>query len=183
MDEVYVTELVTTGNMGYPKDEVAEVAICRMLADGSDFDLVYNDAVALDPRDLGKDSLDFLQQDCGMEPEELYAGEEKGIVAKHVQDVLFGKECTSYNVGSTYGKYLCFEPWDLTRNATMLPSISARLPIELKGPPEREHELIRLAYDRMCPGDPAEVGDGRRAIHLAQMAVSIMMVLRREGWL
>lgn len=182
MDEVYVTELVTTGNAGYPKDEVVEIAVCRMLADGSDFDLVYNDAVQLDPRDLGKDALDFLLSDCGMEPEELYAGEDQAEVARRLKDVLYGKECTAYNVGNVYGKYLCFEPWDMTRNATLLPSISMRLDPELKGPPEREHDLIVKAYETLCPGDPAQVGGGRRAIHLAQMAVSVLMGLRREGW-
>lgn len=31
MDDVYVVELATTGPSGYPKDTVAEIAVCRVL--------------------------------------------------------------------------------------------------------------------------------------------------------
>ena len=85
-------------------------------------------------------------------------------------------------MGNVFGKHLNYEPWDCTRNLTVLPSISMRLDPELKGPPEREHELIRTAYDELCPGDPACVGDGKGALDLARMAVSVLMRLRAEGW-
>lgn len=182
MEEVYVVEIAASGPKGIPNDAVAEVAVCRMDADGGDFDTVFSDSVLLDPRDLGKDSLDYLSINYGIEPEELYMGAEASVVSDHLKDVIYGHECTSYNVGNVFGKYLNFEPWDCTRNLTILPSISVRLDRELKGPPEQEHELIRKAYDSLCPGDPASVGDGRRAIDLAQMATSVLMRLRSGGW-
>lgn len=181
MDEVYVVEIAATGPKGSPQDGVAEIAVCRMLADGSDFDTVYNDGVALDPLDLGKDSLDYMEGNYGILPEELYAGTPVGRAVADFQRAVFGRECTSYDMGNVFGKYLSFEPWDATRNLTLLPSISLRLPGALKGVPEQEHLLIRKAYEALCPGDPACVGDGRRALHLAQMAVSVLMVLRRRG--
>lgn len=183
MDEVYVVEVASTGIVGIPKDVVAQVAVCRMDAAGRDFDTVFDATVSLDPRDLGKDALDHLSGCYGIEPEELYAGDPADRVAERLQDIIYGKECTSYNVGNVFGKYLSFEPWDCTRNLTLLPSISVRLGGDLRGPPEREHELIRAAYSRLCPDDPAMVGTGRGALELAQMAVALMMVLRREGWL
>lgn len=182
MDEVYVVEIATTGPKGAPDDGVAEVAVCRMLADGSDFDTVYDGSVLMDPRDLGKDALDHLTNVYGIKPEELYSGEDLDIVAKGLQKTIFGKECTSYNVGNVFGKHLSFEPWDCAREVTLLPSISSRLDADLRGPPETEHELIRKAYDSLCPGDPACVGGGRRAMDLAQMATSVLMVLRKDGW-
>ncbi len=182
MDEVYVVEIAATGPKGAPNDSVAEVAVCRMDADGRDYDTVFSDSVALDPRDLGKESLDYLTDCYGIDPQDLYTGEDAKRVASRLQNVIYGRECTSYNVGNVFGKYLSFEPWDCTRELTILPSISMRLDRELKGTPEDEHELIRKAYDRLCPGDPACVGEGRRAIHLAQMATSVLMVLRTEGW-
>lgn len=181
MDDVYVVELATTGPSGYPKDTVAEIAVCRVMSDGSDFETVYNDGIALDPKDLGKDPLDYMEENYGIVPEDLYVGSDVSRVASDVQGLIFGKECTAYNVGNVFGKYLSFEPWDCARNLTVLPSISVRLPPELKGPPEMEHTLIRSAYDAICPGDPAMVGDGRRAIHLAQMAASVFATLRRNG--
>ena len=182
MDEVYVVEIAATGPKGMPSDTVVQIGICRMLADGSDFDTVYDATVALDPKDLGKESLDYMMECHGIAPEELYVGVDEKTVVSEVQGIIFRKECASYNVGNVFGKYLNFEPWDCTRNLTLLPSISMRLDRDLKGPPEREHELIRKAYDTLCPGDPACVGDGRRAVDLAQMATSVLMRLRSEGW-
>ncbi|MDO5852477.1 MAG: hypothetical protein Q4Q62_00080 [Thermoplasmata archaeon] len=181
MDDAYVVEVAVTGPRGVPEDAVAEIAVCRVLADGSDFDTVYCDGIALDPRDLGKEPLDYMQECYGIEPEDLYAGSDPARVVSDFQNLLFGRECTAYNVGFTFGRFLSFEPWDAARNLTLLPSISMRLPQELRGPQERDHELIRSAYQTLCPGDPAEVGDGRRAIHLAQMSASVLMVLRRNG--
>lgn len=183
MDDVYVVEIATTGPKGAPIDGVAEVAVCRMLADGSDFDTVFDSMISRDPRDLGKVSLDFMSSTYGIEPEELYAGEKEMHVVRRFQDLVFGRDCTSYSVGNVFGKHLSFEPWDCTGNLTLLPSISVRLDPELRGPPEREYELVRSAYERFCPGDPACVGDGRRAVHLAQMAVSVLMRLRIDGWM
>ena len=182
MDEVYVVEVSTTGPKGAPADAVAQIAVCRMLPDGSDFDTVYDAMVAMDPKDLGKESLDHLSGCFGINPEDLYLGEDLDRVVRDVQEIIFGKECTSYNVGNVFGKHLSFEPWDCAREVTLLPSISSRLDTDLRGPPEMEHELIRRAYDTLCPGDPSCVGDGRRAMDLAQMATSVLMVLRKDGW-
>lgn len=182
MDDVYVVEIAATGPKGAPKDAAVEVAVCRMLADGSDFDSVYDGAVAMDPRDLGKESLDYLEENYGIESEDLYTGEDREEVVGRLREAIYGRECTSYNVGNVFGKYLSFEPWDCARELTLLPSISMRLDPSLKGPPEQEHVLIRKAYDQLCPGDPAEIGEGRRAADLSRMAVSVLMRLRREGW-
>lgn len=183
MDEVYVVEIASTGPKGVPGDAVAQVAVCRMDADGGDFDTVFHASVALDPRDLGKEALDHLSAGYGILPEDLYSGDPVEEVARRLKDVIYGRECTSYNVGNVFGKHLSFEPWDCTRNLTLLPSVSVRLDPDLRGPPEREHELIAEAYRRLCPDDPAMVGDGRGALELAQMTVSVMMLLRRGGFL
>ena len=181
MEDVYVVQVAPTGPRGCPDDAVAEIAICRVLQDGSDFDTVYSDGVALDPMDLGKAPLDYMSSEFGIEPEDLYAGSELRRVVSDFQRVVFGKQCTSYNVANSFGKHLSFEPWDAARNLTLLPSISCRLPSEFKGPAENEPALIRRAYDSLCPGDPAGIDGGRHAIHLAQMAAEILCLLRRNG--
>lgn len=181
MEEFYVVELAVTGPKGAPKDVVAEIAVCRVLSDGSDFETVYNDGVALDPLDLGKGPLDYMESNYGILPEELYEGSPEERVVSDFQKLVFGRECTAYNVGNVFGKHLNYEPWDATRNLTLLPSLSVRLPPELKGPPEEEHVLIRRAYESLCPGDPAGVGEGNHAVDLAQMSASVAALLRREG--
>ena len=181
MDDVYVVEVATTGPKGAPSDRVAEIAVCKVLSDGSDYDTVYHDGVSIDPLDLGKGPLDYMESNFGILPEDLYEGSPEDRVVSDFQRAVFGRECTSYNVGNVFGKHLNFEPWDATRNLTLLPSISVRLPADLRGPPEEEHLLIRRAYDAMCPGDPAGVGDGRRAMDLAQMSASVAALLRRQG--
>ena len=87
MDEVYVVEVSTTGPKGAPADAVAQIAVCRMLPDGSDFDTVYDATVAMDPKDLGKESLDHLSGCFGINPEDLYLGEDLNRVVGDVQEM------------------------------------------------------------------------------------------------
>ena len=181
MEDVYVVQVAATGPRWCPEDEVAEIAICKVLPDGSDFETVYNDGIALDPMDLGKAPLDYMSSEFGIEPEDLYAGSELVKVVSDFQRIVFGRQCTSYNIANVFGKHLSFEPWDAARNLTILPSVSCRLPSELKGPADKEHDLIRRAYEALCPGDPAEVGEGCHALHLAQMTAEILCFLKRNG--
>ncbi|MBQ8179214.1 MAG: hypothetical protein IJ026_02050 [Candidatus Methanomethylophilaceae archaeon] len=180
MDEVHVVEVATTGTSGFPRDRVYQVAVCRMFADGSDFDTVFHGSVCLDPRDLGKEALDRMSSVYGTNPEELYMGDPEADVVRGFQGSVFGRECTSFDVNTTFGKYLCYEPWDTTREVTLLPPVSCRLPRDARTPVGDVHP-IRHAYSVVCPGDPAEVGDRNGALELAQMSVSVLMVLRRNG--
>lgn len=183
MDEVYVVETVNSGAKGVPNDVVVEVAVCRMNREGTDYDTVYNESISIDPMDLGKESLDFLEKEHGITAESLYMGESEEVVVKRLQEAIYGKECTSFDVNLTFGKFLCFEPWDMTRELTLLPPISWRLPRELRVQKEEGVPAVASAYREMCPGDPAGVGSGRRALDLAQMSVFLMMGLRRNGLL
>ena len=81
MDDVYVVEVAVTGPKGAPKDRVAEVAVCRVLSDGSDFETVYNDSVALDPLDLGKEPLDYMEANYGITPEHFSALAENAMTS------------------------------------------------------------------------------------------------------
>ncbi len=180
MDEVYVVEIAATGPKGVPKDTVAEVAVCRVLGDGSDFDTVYWGRVALDPLDLGKEPLDYLQENYGITAESLYSGDPQEEVVKGFQDAVFGQEVTSYSVGSTFGKFLSFEPWDTAREVTVLPSYSAVLPEKCSA--ETVPGSIEAAYSVLCPGDSAGFSAEPGALRLAHMSASVVALLRREGF-
>lgn len=181
MDDVYIVEIAATGDNGMPKDTVAEVAVCKMFSDGSDFETTYYGRIALDPRDLGKDALDHLADVHGIGPEGLYMGDPEDTVVRGLQDAIFGKECTSFDVNLTFGRFLCFEPWDTTGELTLLPSYSVRLDRDIRNPPEGEL-AIPYAYSKLCPDDPAGIGKGRTALDLAQMSASMMCILRRGGY-
>ena len=174
MDDVYVVECAFTGTKGFPIDRVVEVAVCKMFKDGTDFDTVYDSFIFADPMDIGKDALDFLQENYGITTEILYSAPEEDIIVKEVYDKLAGKECTSFNVNLTFGKYLCLEPWDLNLELTMLPSISSRLPIEYS-------KDLKLAYDYVTPGNPMDI-QGHTAMDRCLMSTSIMMKLRQTGF-
>lgn len=174
MDDVYVVEASFTGPKGFPMDRVVEVAVCRMHRDGEDFDTVYNSFVYADPKDLGKDALDYLYENYGIAAETLYAAPEQEVVGRELLSKLQDTEATSFDVNKTFGQFLCVEPWDLNGELSLFPSISSRLPPEYSGD-------IRKAYDYVTPGNPLDV-HGMTAMDRCLMATSIMMKLRQTGY-
>lgn len=174
MDDVYVVEAAFTGPRGFPMDRVIEVAVCRMHRDGEDFDTVYDSFVQADPMDIGKDSLDFIQENYGVTAETLYAAPPVEVVAKELLEKLRDTECTSFDVNHTFGRFLCVEPWDLNGELELFPSISSRLPPEYC-------KTLEEAYDYVTPGNPMGV-EGRTAMDRCLMSTSIMMKLRKTGY-
>lgn len=174
MDEVYIVEGAFTGPKGFPFDRVIEISVTRMCADGTDFDTVYDSFIYADPMDIGKDALDYLEQNHGITAEVLYASPEESVVIKELTEKLRDKECTSFDVNQTFGKFLCVEPWDLNGELTMLPSIRSRLPPEYS-------KTLKDAYDYVTPGNPMGV-QGTNSMDMCLMSTSIMMQLRRTGY-
>ena len=174
MDDVYVVEAAFTGPKGFPMDKVVEVSVCRMHRDGTDYDTIYDSFVGCDPMDLGKDALDFLNDNYGITAETLYAAPDEDVVVKELLAKLRDTECTSFDVNRTFGQFLCVEPWDLNGELTLLPSLSSRIP------PEYRHSL-KEAYDYVTPGNPMDVS-GSTSMDLCLMSTSIMMRLRTTGF-
>ena len=174
MDDVYIVEAAFTGPGAFPMERVIEVAVCRMHKDGEDFDTVYDSFVQTDPMDVGKDSLDFIQENYGITAEVLYAAPEEEIVVKELLEKLRGTECTSFDVNRTFGQFLCVEPWDLNGELELFASISSRLPPE-------HNRTLEEAYEYVTPGNPMKV-EGRTAMDRCLMSTSIMMKLRQTGY-
>ncbi|NCA73471.1 MAG: hypothetical protein EOM93_01300 [Gammaproteobacteria bacterium] len=182
MSELYAVEINGDGDAGYPHNVVAEIGICRVDLGSEDFDTVYHDVVRLDPLDIGKASLDWISAASGMDARELYFGSPAVEIAAHVRDVLAGGDVACFDIGEVFGKYLLYGPWDLTHEVSVMPSVSLRIPrnaIPVQG--TMLNDRIRYAYSVLCPGDPAGVGKGRRALHLAQMTSEIIIMLRSHG--
>jgi hypothetical protein len=179
--ELFVIELNGTGPEGYPSDSVAEIAICRILPDYGDFDTVYQQTVYHDPLDLGKQSLEWIYEKSGMSAEEFYYGKEISEVASEVREIIRGNEAVCFDVREVFGKYLLYEPWDFTFDVTLLPSVSFRIPSSEFSDGTDINDRISSVYRRMYPNDPAGIGNGRRAMHLAQMTSMILAGLHRTG--
>ncbi len=175
MDEVYVVEAAFSGPKAFPVDKVIQVAVCRMHANGMDFDTVYDSMVFADPMDLGKDSLDYIEENYGITAESLYSAPEEDVVVKELRGKLIDKECTSFDVNRTFGRFLCVEPWDLNGELTLLPSIASRLPSE-------HCSDIKDAYDYVTPDNPMGIA-GSTAMDRCLMSTSILMKLRQTGYL
>ena len=174
MDDVYIVEASFTGPKGFPIDKAVEVAVCRMHRDGNDFDTVYQSFVFTDPMDIGKDALDYLQEQYGITAEMLYAAPPIDVVAKELHDKLVDTEATSFDVNRTFGQFLCVEPWDLNGELSLFASISSRLPPEYSS-------SLREAYDYVTPRNPMDV-HGSTAMDRCLMSTSIMMRLRQTGF-
>lgn len=182
MSSIYVVEVNADGDKGYPDNSVVEVGICRVDTETLDYDSVYGELIARDPLDMGKTSLDNLTDNAGIDVRELYLGLPEEEVVADVRKILKGQDVACFDVRETFMKYLLNIPWDLTKEAMIMPAVSIRLPGNLNL--NREDPIqnrIAAAYSAFCPGDPAEVGDGRRALNLAQMTSEILIKLRKEG--
>lgn len=177
-----MVEVNGDGAESYPDSTVAEIGICSVDLETKDFDTIYHEVIKLDPLDLGKTSLDWLSATSGMDVRELYLGSPVKEVAEHVRKILKGNYVACFDIGEVFGKYLIYEPWDLTHEVSVMPSVYRRLPGNaVKRGDELLNDRIRTAYSAMCPGDPACIGEGRRALHMAQMTSEIIIRLRSQG--
>lgn len=180
--EIFVIEINADGDKGYPDNIVVEVGVCRVDLDTMDFDSIYNDMILLNPLDVGKTSLDWLTDTAGIDVRELYLGSLQDEVVSKVKELIKGKEVACFDVGETFGRFLLYEPWDLTKEVTIRSSVSSRMPGNASPTFKTNlQERIGYAYSKICPGDPAAIGNGRRALQLAQMTSEIMIRLHKIG--
>lgn len=182
MSSIYVVEVNTDGDRGYPENVVVEVGICRIDTENLDYDSVYGELIEKDPLDMGKTSLDILTGRAGIDVRELYHGLPEEDVVSDVRKILKGQDVACFDVRETFMKYLLDMPWDLTKEAMIMPAVSFRIPRDLNVKRDDPvQDRIAAAYEALCPGDPAGVKDGRRALNLAQMTSEILIKLRKDG--
>ncbi len=180
-DRIYVVQTISDGSEGFPYDEILSIGVCAVDLDGGDFESVYDAFVQAEPKYVGKQKLDYAEAQ-GLDVAQLYVGTPLETVAKEFREIVKGQYVTSYDIRQEFTKYLTNDPWDITFEASVLPSISARQPISLRCKyPADEPETIRKAYRRMFRDDPANVGRERGALALAQMASQIAIALRARG--
>ncbi|MFA7341676.1 MAG: exonuclease domain-containing protein [Candidatus Methanomethylophilaceae archaeon] len=181
--DMYVISLVTTGEEGYPQDEVVEVAICGLDTERMDIESVYSSTIFIPAERWTDERRRYVMEHHGLGQEELVEGREVEKVAQEVKGVLQGQVVTSFNVKSDFFGHLLYEPWDLTGEASIAPSINlrsaeaCRIPLELRD----GGNMLTLTYEAMFPYDPAQVDGGHRALDDALRASTILLELRRAG--
>jgi len=181
-DEIYVIQAIPSGSYGYPYDEIVDIAVCSVDLVNFKYEAVYQNIVCYDPKALGKKKLDYLAATGNIFAEDIYAGDPERKVAEEVLEIIKGKDIASFDIKQEFGRYMTCSPWDITLISNVLPSISARMPISLKcKDPSDVPMTIRKAYRRLYKEDPAHVGRGRRAVHLALMASQLAIHMREKG--
>ncbi len=180
-DRIFVIETIADGEAGFPYDEILSVGVCAVDPETGDFDSVYHATVSFDPRQLGKTKLDYAEAQ-GLKVAELYNGIPEAQAARELKQIVKGQYVTSYDIRQEFSKYLTNDPWDLTLETHIMPSIMARQPISLRcKTPADEPGIIVKAYRRTFRNDPANVGRDRSALALAQMAAELLLDLRVRG--
>ena len=180
-DPIYVIESISDGAEGHPYDEILSIAVCRVDLDAGDYDTVFNEVVQAEPKYVGKRKLDYAESK-GLDVQSLYTGKDIGDIVSELREIVKGQYVTSYDIRQQFTKYLCNDPWDLTGYVSIMPSIMMRQPVSLKCKyPEDEPDIIVKAYRKVFRNDPANVGRGRGAMELAQMASMVAISLRARG--
>ena len=182
-DRIYVVEAIADGAEGFPYDEILSLGVCSVDLDAGQFDSVFDAYICEEPKNIGKRKLDYAESK-GLDTIQLFDGLSLEEAASRFKETVRGQYVTSYDIRQEFSKYLTNDPWDITLEAHIMPSIMMRQPVSLKCKrPEDEPDYIRKAYSRMFGrSDPACVGrDPRGALALAQMAAQIMIELRNRG--
>lgn len=181
-ERLYVVEIIADGDNGYPYDEVLSIGVCSVDLDAGDFDSEYEAVIQWEPKYLGKTKLDHAEAH-GLDTMLLYDGLPEEQVVKEFREIVKGQCVTSYDVRQEFGRYLTYEPWDITFITSIVGSIMARQPISLRSKrPEDEAKIIAKAYRKTFGrDDPANVGKKRGALELAQMASMVAINLRGRG--
>lgn len=181
-DDIFVIEVLPTGPDGYPYDEIADIAVCSVDLETGTYQTVYSNLISYDPRQLGKTKLDYLAGIGKIYAEDLYGGDPEEKVTEEVFKIIEGNNVASYDGKQEFGRYMTYGEWGLTPRTTVMPSISAKMPISLKCRfPSDEPMTIRKAYRRLLKHDPAQIGTGKRAIDLALMSSELMIHMRGKG--
>ncbi len=180
-DPIFVVESISDGSEGYPYDEILSIAVCKVDLDAGDFDTVFDGTVLAEPKHIGKPKLDYAESK-GLNVPDLYMGTPVKELAEGFKKVVKGGYVTSYDIRQQFTKYLCNDPWDVTLEVSIMPSIMNRQPVSFKcHRPEEEPDIIVKAYRKIFRNDPLGAGSARGAIELAQMASMIAINLRSRG--
>lgn len=177
--DVYVVQAVTTGPGGCQTDSVVQIGIAAADYRSDEAESAYFETVR-PARPLTGAQRAWLEE-AGLAPEKAEAGVPAAEAAEEVRRLLKGSYLASFDVGGAIGRHLVYEPWDLTGDVSIMPSICGKLPFPAGGVPADENRAAEAAYDLLYPGDARGVGGGRTALDFALKAAFVLLDLRARG--
>lgn len=177
MSEISVIQTITNGEKGYPKDSIVQIGIVSVDMSTSETVGEHLITVKSDTDKWTESQREYLSG--RVSEKEIENGLPIDDAVKSLKDIVRGKDVTSYEVSNSFSRYLVFEPWDITHDADILPSISVRVPANLRGRLTfNENTYIERAYTSFVNGI---VPDRPSALDYARMSASVMIFLRKEG--
>lgn len=179
-EEVFVVQVVTDGDYGFPLDRVCEIGICKVDLDTASVESIYSARIFLEPGSFTKKQRAYFEDTSGEKVEVLLEGIPLEDVVTDVKELLTGKTITSFDVSFTIKKFLINEPWDISKEMTVMASGGRGLPPTALGDqPKNENLAISKAYDLLFPDDSMGIGNGRSALDIALK--SSFLMLRARG--
>ncbi len=176
---VYIVEALTDGDYGFPLDRIAEIGICRVDMDTKTVESMYGSRIMLEEGSFTAKQREYLEKHSGMKVSDLKDAPDQFEVIDEVATILRGQTVTSFDIGMTVNRFLAFEPWGLTHEMTVMSSVGASVPEEIKGPdPDDKKSAIRYAYDALYPNDTPAARDGDTALDMAIRTAFIMLGMR-----
>jgi len=177
--DVCVLQVVTDGPGGFPEDEVVDIGICGIDLENMEAESIYSMFISYDDPVLTEEKKKYLAGN-GISADDLRKGAPIGSVSADVKRILDGRSVASFDIRNVFYRYMVNEPWDLTKEVSVMPSICSRLPRSLNKGPSEENLAIRNAYRKIFNDDIMDVGEGKRALDHALMSSAILMELRKR---
>ena len=176
---VYIVEALTDGDYGFPLDRIAEIGICRVDMDTKAVESMYGSRIRLEEGSFTAKQREYLEKHSGIKVSDLKDAPDQFDVIDEVAGILTGQTVTSFDIGMTVNRFLAFEPWGLTHEMTVMSSVGATVPEEIKGPdPDDERSAIRHAYDALYPKDTPAAREGDSALDMAIRTAFILLGVR-----
>ncbi|MDD4244970.1 MAG: hypothetical protein PHI62_02215 [Candidatus Methanomethylophilaceae archaeon] len=181
--DIFVIQVIPTGPDGYPKDGVAEVGIASVDLDSGEIRSVYQNRIRHEPGSLDESKIEYLENNSGMKASDLADADPADSVVKEVKDILKGGTVTSFDVANVFYRYMIPEPWDITFEVSIMPSVSSRMPYSLRcRKPFEENKAIMKAYSAIYGEEaPLNASGSATALDLALMTAYIIISLRRQS--
>jgi len=160
---------------------VVDVGICGIDFESSRIDSVYSATVYHDISEWG-DAKNNAVTSQGMSLSDISSGIPSEEVRAKIKEKIHGIPVASFDVRNVFTKYMINDPWDFTKEVTIMPSVASRLPPSLGCKiPSEENACIRKAYSRLFEDDPMDVGTRTSALDHALMTSAILLRLKKNG--
>ena len=180
--DIYVIQIISNGSNGFPKDEIVQIGISAVDLGNDDVESIYFTTVRSNPDEWSDEKKEYLHSISLLSDDDVRNGTLLDEVYKKVKSILSGSDVTSFNIVNTFTKYLINEPWDLTHEVTIMPSVGSRLPSNFYSADiSKEKGLIIKAYDEIFPDDVNGIGSGETALDLALRTSYILLFLRSQN--